>query len=200
VKNIRKNQLGNIEFALICNLLPLINPVTDANWMIEKGYEGGKTYDASHPFADQYGREFKGLQRYDNLAAFGVGYEIAQKIEKLPGWKDGNITADQVAGILEDVLGGGNGKTLEEACKHYANLAQTPRLLGVQSLTFVPNYYSPGDVPENLRGFPALPFLGASRRDFGGFRAGRNFLWLTAGIAVPRSGRLEEFVARDGYG
>jgi hypothetical protein len=46
----------------------------------------------------------------------------------------------------------------------------------------------------------ALPFLGAESVEFGGFRAAKDFLWLTAGKSARWTGRREELVAKDGHG
>jgi len=83
---IRKNQLGNIEFGFIVNALPVpgkggIAPIT-AGYVIG----GNGTYGKTHPYHENFG-EFQGLQRADNLAAFGVGRGIFRDLESKPIWK-----------------------------------------------------------------------------------------------------------------
>ena len=90
---LRKNQLGNIEFGVIVNLLP--PPGFSAKGVkyqsgVKEAYEGfarnndeGHTYVKNDPHSVNYG-VYKGLNRADNLAAFGVGYGIQEDIDKLP--------------------------------------------------------------------------------------------------------------------
>jgi RHS repeat-associated protein len=80
---LRKNQLGNIEFGIISDLMPPPLPGIIKN-PIEFAYGGTLfndptpvfTYWTEHFHSDNFGK-FKGLVRADNLAAYGVGHGIA---------------------------------------------------------------------------------------------------------------------------
>src|SRR4051812_11941917 len=74
---LRKNQLGNIEFMLIHTLFPVLS----AEGAVDQAYNNlpGGTYWSEHPYSRNWSN-WRVLHRGDNLAAFGVGQELANRI------------------------------------------------------------------------------------------------------------------------
>jgi RHS repeat-associated protein len=74
---IRKNQLGNIAFGVFANLLGDATSDTAVKTAYDAVGAYG-TYDKTHPHASLRGSA-AGTPRTDNLAAFGVGYNLVQQ-------------------------------------------------------------------------------------------------------------------------
>ncbi len=137
---LRKNILGNIEFGIVGNLLP---PSTLSDVAVMRvgyglGNKYGVDYDGNaHPHQANM-KGFVGDYRADNLSAFGVGAEIADRIRSLKSWqKNGKVSESQVTEILRSVLGSYDG--LHKAVNRYASLYPTikPPVFSVGALTAI---------------------------------------------------------------
>jgi hypothetical protein len=162
---LRKNQLGNIEFGIISDLMPpqlpwWINNAVEFAYMYFPGLPTS-TFWAQHDHSENYG-EFKGLFRADNLAAFGVGHAISAdlkknaagtlraiqaqarqgKFMKLTGKERNDLTA-AVAASLKRLFS--NDEALAQSVNTYSALLR--KKLGggevkipIEALFFVPEY------------------------------------------------------------
>jgi hypothetical protein len=139
-KILRKNQLGNIEFQVIGTLLP--PPFfASAEKVAAKGYDIGPTYAKRHPHSRTY-KGFQDLYRADNLAAFGVGNAIAERIEQLASWKDKReVSVEQLKTIITDLFA--NEPAMKKAVNQYSyllanKLGKKSVTIGIDALTTVP--------------------------------------------------------------
>jgi RHS repeat-associated protein len=137
---IRKNQLGNMEFAMIATLYTP-GGLTSDDWAVEKAREipGVQKYDSKHPYGKNMYGKWAEYERADNLAAFGVGWEIAQRIRKLDSFKKQGVpTEAEVKVILNELFK--DDKALDAATKHYQKYSSHKGGLGLEDLTFIPNF------------------------------------------------------------
>jgi hypothetical protein len=147
---LRKNVLGNIELLVVGTVLPTSAGV-DFTVHYPYFFPNGCTYFEDHPYADNFG-PWKGKVRADNLAAFGVGNEIGERILKRLGLNPNSTMAARHAAlmrlrpnvvrrIIEDVLK--NEQVLTDAVNRYKDsFSELPKGASFtpDTLTFIPEF------------------------------------------------------------
>jgi hypothetical protein len=145
---LRKNQLGNIELGVVSTLYPpglryeLLRPANIIR--VARIAPGVRIYDLTHPHHGHMGY-FAGLRRADNIAAFGVGYTIAERILELERCKPEKVgeppkavpTREEIKTILIDLFR--NARRLDRAASRFGQVLLKEDI-GLDTLTFIEYY------------------------------------------------------------
>ena len=125
---LQKNQLGNIMFLYIGTLVSPLSPFfgyETASDIAKKGYSVAGPYSLNHPHSNNY-KPFWGVGRADNLAAFGVGEELARN--------QGNLTnSAALAASLASAMNDAN------VLNRFASMHPNSPTITPDTLTFAPN-------------------------------------------------------------
>ena len=127
---IRKNQLGNMMFGIIGAMYPPGGPPFQTGPDVMRfGYSLGSKYDPNHPFAANSGAS-KGLNRADNLAAFGIGSTLASSFSA------GKVDANNFSQLLSTTMA---SPAALNACASLYPTGATPTLT-LKELAYAPEF------------------------------------------------------------